>query len=51
MSIELFAGMLFLGIFASILTGLFGLMSFFWHAMIHPSVDYIKRLRRGQHRI
>ena len=51
MSIELFAGMLFLGIFASILTGLFGVMSFFWHVMIYPSVNYIKRLRRGQDRI
>jgi len=51
MSIEIFAGMLFLGIFASILTGLFGLMSFCWHAMLHPSIVYIKRFRRDQNRI
>ena len=51
MSIELFAGMLFLGIFASILTGLFGVMSCIWHAMIYPSVNYIKGLRRGKDRI
>jgi len=51
MSIELFAGMLFLGIFASILTGFFGLMSFCWHAMIHPSIASIKRFRRGQNKI
>ena len=51
MSIELFAGMLFLGIFASILTGFFGLMSFFWHAMIHPSIAYVRRFRSNHNRV
>jgi hypothetical protein len=51
MSLEIFAGMLFLGIFAAILTGLAGLMSFFWHAMIHPSIDYLRRLRNTRWRV
>ncbi len=51
MSLEVFAGMLFLGIFAAILTGLAGLFSFCWHAMIHPSVDYLRRLKNTRRRV
>jgi hypothetical protein len=48
MSIELFAGMLFLGVFAVILTGLMGLLSCFWHMLILPSLHHFRRRQQKE---
>jgi len=48
MSIELFAGMIFLGVFAAILTGLIGLLSCFWHMLILPSRHHFRRRQQKE---
>jgi hypothetical protein len=47
MSLEFFAALLFVGIFTSVVTGFFGILSLVWSTIVQPTLYRIRRQRKS----